>query len=199
MFALNPMNTTDYTAQAETFLTRNGIKFRATLSDSKTPAWDGPHGHHYRVTLSKNRPIYRLYEEIAEMPNQSYRFTFDFWGSEKASDDLKRHTELSDKISRHERELSGACGQNAANIRAFVEGLKERQATLQPHPSAYDVLACISSDAGCPDTFEDYCAEYGADSDSIRDLQTFRRCSRFAKRLREFFTETELEELSEIQ
>lgn len=66
-------------------------------------------------------------------------------------------------------------------------------------PTAYGVLACISSDAYCPETFEDFCAEYGYEADSIKALQAFRRCSAFAKRLRAFFTETELQELSEIQ
>jgi hypothetical protein len=64
--------------------------------------------------------------------------------------------------------------------------------------SAYDVLACISGDANCPDTFENFCAEYGYEGDSIKALQTFRRCSAFAKRLNAFFTPGELEKLAEI-
>jgi type II secretory pathway component GspD/PulD (secretin) len=62
----------------------------------------------------------------------------------------------------------------------------------------YDVLAGISGDAYTPETFADFCAEYGYESDSIKALQTFRRCSAFAKRLRAFFTEAELEQLQEI-
>lgn len=65
--------------------------------------------------------------------------------------------------------------------------------------SAYDVLACISGDVNCPDTFKDFCAEFGDDEDSIKALQTFRRCSAFAKRLRAFFTDGEIEQLQEIQ
>jgi hypothetical protein len=66
-------------------------------------------------------------------------------------------------------------------------------------PSAYSVLACISSDQYCPDTFKDFCSDYGYDTDSIKVLKTFKVCSKFARRIRNFFTETELEELSEIQ
>ena len=133
----------EYDTQAEQFLTSNGIKFRATLSDTKSPEWsvNGRHGHHYRVTLSK--PAKRL--------------TFDFWSS------------ISDKLI----------------------GVK----TVCP----YDVLACVNGDAYCPETFKDFCAEYGYDEDSIKALQTFRRCSAFAKRLRVFFTEAELTQLQEIQ
>jgi hypothetical protein len=132
----------EYDTQAEQFLTSNEIKFRATLSDTKTPAWgdNGKHGHHYRVTLSK--PAARL--------------TFDFWGS----------------------------------IADAEKGIQT--------VSAYSVLACISGDAYTPETFADFCAEYGYESDSIKALQTFRRCSAFAKRLRAFFTEAELEQLQEI-
>jgi len=66
-------------------------------------------------------------------------------------------------------------------------------------PSPYDVLACISSDAYCPDTFQDFCEEYGYEEDSIKALQTFQRCERFSKRLNEFFTREEIEDLAEIQ
>lgn len=130
-----------YDTQAETFIAKNGIKFRATLSDSKSPAWEGPHGHHYRVTLSRS----------------GSSLTFDFWGSKADAD--------------------------------------KGEKTVSP----YDVLACISGDAFCPETFKDFCAEYGYEEDSIKALQTFRRCSRFTSRLRDFFTPSELEELSEIQ
>jgi len=133
----------EYGTQAEQFLTSNGIKFRATLSNTKSPAWgsDGKHGHHYRVTLSK--PAKRL--------------TFDFWSS----------------------------------IADAQKGIK----TVRP----YDVLACVNGDAYTPETFEDFCEEYGYDSDSIKALQTFRRCSAFAKRLSAFFTAKELEQLQGIQ
>lgn len=65
--------------------------------------------------------------------------------------------------------------------------------------TAYDVLACISSDAYTPDTFEEFCADYGYDTDSRKAHATFRRASAFAKRIRAFFTAEELKALSEIQ
>ena len=66
-------------------------------------------------------------------------------------------------------------------------------------PIPYSVLACISGDIHYAETFADFCSDYGYDQDSITALQTFRRCSAFAKRLRAFFTESELSQLSEIQ
>lgn len=151
-----PMNTTNYTEQAEQFLTRNGIKFRATLSDSKPApfAKDGKWGHHYRVTLS--RKISKPRPTSDPSCFKPDRMVFDFWGS----------------------------------MRDYDHGNK----TVTP----YDVLACISSDVNCPKTFRDFCAEYGYSDDSLSAMQTFRRCSAFAKRLQAFFTAQELEELSEI-
>lgn len=145
------MQTTDYNKQAQDFLDKYGIKFRATLSDSKTPQWAGgdKHGHHYRVTLSKGKR------------GQGVKFgqhiTFDFWGS--------------------------------------IADAEAGKTEVQP----YDVLACISGDVCCADTFDDFCAEYGESEDSIKALQTFRRVSAFSKRLRAFFTEEEIQDLSEIQ
>ena len=148
--------TSQYNQQAETFLTSNGIKFRATLSDTKTSAWSikGEHGHHYRVTLSKPAQ-HSAFRGLAKLAGK--RVVFNFWSS----------------------------------IADAEKGLL----TVRP----YDVLACISSDAYTPETFKDWCSEFGDSSDSIKALQTFRRCSAFAKRLRDFFTEAELEQLQEIR
>lgn len=67
------------------------------------------------------------------------------------------------------------------------------------YPTAYSVLSCISSDANTPEAFADFCNEYGYDSDSIKARDTFKRCALFARRLRAFFTEAELEGLAEIR
>ena len=142
----------EYDKQAETFLSKHGLKFRATLSDTKTPAWKEAGercGHHYRVTLSQDR-------KATGIDRPARKLVFDYWGS-------------------------------------------IRDAETRREPSAYDVLACISGDVYYPESFEDFCAEYGYNEDSIKALQTFRRCSAFAKRLQAFFTEAEIEELQQIQ
>ncbi len=66
-------------------------------------------------------------------------------------------------------------------------------------PTTYSVLACIASDYHTPDTFEEFCSEYGEDNDSRIALQTFRHVDRFAQGLRKFFTEEEAEELNAIR
>lgn len=104
----------------------------------------------------------------------------------------------------------GETGKESGNhYRVTISGAKRKltfdfwgsinDARNDEYPSEYDVLACISGDCYCPETFAEFCGEYGYEQDSIKALQTFRRCSAFAKRLRAFFTESELEQLTEIQ
>lgn len=66
-------------------------------------------------------------------------------------------------------------------------------------PTAYDVLACVSGDVYSPETFEDFCSEYGYDADSRKAEQTFKAVDKFARKLRAFFSESEIEALSEIR
>lgn len=65
-------------------------------------------------------------------------------------------------------------------------------------PTAYDVLKTAGCDVHCPDTFEDFCGQYGYDQDSRTAERTFRRCDNFAQRLRAFFTEEEQEAVATI-
>ncbi len=79
----------------------------------------------------------------------------------------------------------------------FWNSLHDMQNGTQPH--AYDVLACISGDTYCAETFEDFCADFGYDTDSLKAQDTWKRCAKFAKRLQAFFTADELTQLVEIQ
>lgn len=152
------MTTTDYTEQAQAFLSQYGISFRAKLSDTKPCPWkdddniaQGP-GHHYRITLKRIRPL-----PSGSLYYGSPAITFDFWGS--THDAQIGKTEL----------------------------------------DAYDVLACISSDAQEYLNFKGWCEEFGYDQDSIKALKTYKRAEAFSKKLRAFFTPQEITALQEIQ
>lgn len=136
----------EYTEQAEKFLTDNNLNFRATLASNQTcPPWDDEkhvHGDKYRITISRK--------------GEPGRLAFDFWDS----------------------------------FDAMQKG---------EEPSAYDALTCVSSDAYTPEDFADFCSEYGYDEDSRKALNIFKRADRFARRIRAFFSEAELEQLSEIR
>lgn len=78
----------------------------------------------------------------------------------------------------------------------FWNSHADRQAGKSP--TAYDVLACVSSDLYYPETFEEFCSEYGYEQDSRKAEQTFKAADKFGRKLRAFFTEKEAEDLSEI-
>jgi len=64
---------------------------------------------------------------------------------------------------------------------------------------AYSVLACCSSELYCPDTFEEFCNEFGYDNDSRQAEKTFKALSKFSAKLQKFFfTKQMREDLSEI-
>jgi len=69
------MLSTDYDGQAQAFLDRFGLRFRATFKGDRCPPWCGGkccHGDRYRVTLSR-RGAFSL---------KPKRFTFDWWNSQ---------------------------------------------------------------------------------------------------------------------
>lgn len=138
----------EYDKQANDFLKRNNLQFKAVLKDEKSPPWSKQpmHGRHYVVTLSGSTPF-----------GNKRKISFDFWGSIKDRED----------------------------------GVIELR--------AYDVLACISSDVYYPETFNEFCEDYGYSPDSISAIPTFRRCITLGKKLRKFFSEKEIEELQDIR
>lgn len=64
-----------------------------------------------------------------------------------------------------------------------------------PHP--YDVLACIQKND--PGTFENWCGDIGADTDSRKAEKTYKAVVAEWEKVEAFFTAEELEALQEIQ
>lgn len=64
-------------------------------------------------------------------------------------------------------------------------------------PTLAEVLDCLASDsAGVANTsFEEWCGEYGYDTDSRKALRTYRVCDRQAERLKDFLGSASFEEL----
>lgn len=60
-------------------------------------------------------------------------------------------------------------------------------------PTAYAVLACAGSDLSCPEEFDEFCAEFGYDTDSRKAEKTFRLCAAFGRKLRAFFDNEEMQ------
>jgi len=52
-------------------------------------------------------------------------------------------------------------------------------------PTAKDILDCLFSDADCGDiTFENFCSEFGYDSDSMKAMNIYRDCQKNGTKLR---------------
>lgn len=64
-------------------------------------------------------------------------------------------------------------------------------------PSAYSVLACITKYD--PGTFEQFCGDYGYDTDSRKAEKTYKAVVEEWQNIRTLFTPEELEKLQEIQ
>lgn len=201
-----------YHAQADQFLTSNGLKLRATLSDSKTPAWDD-YQPMKKCEKCKGLGCFRSFPfgtpqtvwQSRQTPPQNVPIytKCDVCKGEKEVPDLEarkhgHHYRVTISRGKSPRPIcSGTTLKPDRFTFDFWGSIADAQSGKHPH--AYDILACISSDAHTPETFEGWCSEYGESTDSLKALQTFRRCSTFAKRLRAFFTPAELEQLAAIQ
>ncbi len=64
-------------------------------------------------------------------------------------------------------------------------------------PSNYDILTCLTKYD--PNTFEDFCDEYGYDTDSRKAENTYQAVRKEYNDLAKIFTEEELDQMAEIQ
>lgn len=67
---------------------------------------------------------------------------------------------------------------------------------IAPKPSAYSVIACIQKND--PDTFENFCGDYGYVTNSRKALKTYLAVQEEWTKVRRFFTQAELERIQEI-
>lgn len=61
------------------------------------------------------------------------------------------------------------------------------------HPDLYSLLTCIKSDYQIPDSFEEFCSEFGYSTDSIRAEKIFKASVLQSAKLKQIFTEDEIE------
>ena len=79
---------------------------------------------------------------------------------------------------------------NKTLILPFWNSYNDAQAGVDPEASS--ILGCYASDIRCPDTFEDFCGEFGYDEDSRKAFTTWQNCSKFSKELNRFFDNEEM-------
>lgn len=176
------MKTSSYDTQAADFLAKHGLKLSLKQGTKECPwSHEGKSGNHYVVTILK--------DIRSSEPEKGGRIAFDFWGSIADREALEKAKSSLARCQAYEHDVA----MRTESIRQHERAIKEAT------PSAYGVLACISGDVHCPNTFQEFCDEFGYDEDSRKAEKQFKACHAFAQKLRAFFTEQEIEELSEIQ
>lgn len=166
----------EYVQQAEEFLARANAKmkidFRGVAINTN---WDDKKRNMYKITLTTPHG----------------KMIFDFWDSiqntEICAMSLQKYAEKRYKI--HFDNLT-----NREKVTAQKE-LRVKQAAARP--TAYDVLAVMTKYD--PGAFEDFCADFGYDTDSRRAERIYFAVQKEYHDLARIFTPKQMEELAEIQ
>lgn len=107
------------------------------------------------------------------------------------SSEYKRHF-VDDKQKRHVFKIRLSKGGKQYTFefgQSIAEGNTE--------PTLYEVLACLTKHD--PETFEDFCSEFGYDNDSRTAEKTYKAVCKEFNNIQRLFTEEELELLTIIQ
>lgn len=189
----------DYDTQADSFLQKHGLKFRAVLKNTKAPGWDTPQ------PMKKCESCKGRGERFASWPFGRHQTQWEFLRKQN----MPIYTpcgvchgegEVPDlEAPKHGNHYHITLSQGRQRRLSFDFWGSIRDKEDGKHPTAYDVISCISGDLHTPVTFDDFCAEYGYSTDSRETLATWERCLTFSRRLKAFFTSEKRAELSEIQ
>jgi hypothetical protein len=185
----------EYTEQAEKFLTDHNLTFRAVYVGEDCPPFcedsakgnllvprtfprtNHIHGSHWRLTISGT---------------DRGHLSVDFWDSYNSA--------IIRWVATHSLEASrtwvnrnyGRGSQTLAEKYA-----KEIRADRRRIPTAYDMLTSITKNE--PEMFEDFARDYGYDSDSRKAESIYQSVVKEWRMVSRFFTPGELAEAQEIQ
>jgi hypothetical protein len=184
------MTAIDYQKQATDFLEKHGIDFSFSQVGHDCPTFcedarlerdmdkvnDFPrkthiHGKHYRCTFKR----------------KDKQFTIDFWSSYA--------DEEYNALFYHEGNLV-VMAENVYwdKYGKYPRRLRDMKGKRRPTP--YDVLAAVTKND--PGTFENFCGDYGYDTDSRRAEGVYKAVQVEYAKMQAFFTEEELTELQDI-
>lgn len=166
---------TKYEKQANDFLKQTGVKIEFKFL-KHGPHFDGETNHRdiYAVTISRGtrKMIIQFGQSIAE----SQHFIDHKTG--------RKYTTAGNGIN-------SSWKITQEGLENFCKPVKGKQ------PTNYDILACLTKYD--PGTFEDFCSEYGYDTDSRQAERTYKTVKEEFINLQTIFTDKEIEELQEIQ
>ena len=166
----------EYTKQATDFLKRAGANIKIEFQGvAINKDWDNKKRNLYKVTLTTPRGTY----------------TFDFWdninNTKICAMSIKQYVEKRYKIRYDDLTVQG---KNMAE-----KELKYKKD--KAHPCAYDIMSTmVKYDPG---TFEDFCCEFGYNTDSRKAEKIYFAVQKEYNNLVRIFTDKQMEELAEIQ
>lgn len=161
------------------------------------------------LTLRENDTCFEYSENPKKLKKlmQEVEITVEYKGTDiHFTDDKEKRIILEIKVLRgengmfftfgmsiHDTELFALSAKSAAQKLPFAEIYKKRYEIRDN--LLYSILSCIASDYYCPETFEDFCTEFGYDTDSRRAEKTFHACLEQSRKLKTVFTPEEIEYL----
>ena len=150
------------------------------------PIWaeDGKHGIKYAITLKNSR----------------YSYTFDYWGSIHDREMLSIAEQVESRLNSSSPQffqLKDFLQENGFPIGMTAIGFRAVEKTREAiKPTAYDILACL--DVLYSDTFDDFCSDFGYDTDSIKAEKIYKSMQEQDRALRKLFTMDEIDLLNMI-
>jgi hypothetical protein len=181
----------EYTEQAEKFLTDHKLTFRAVYVGEDCPTFcdDAAKGDALIVgTFPRKNHIHGSHWRLTLSGEGRGHFTIDFWDSYRDAE--IRHIRKTGEVrySDQARRLGLEPGATRFEI--------SRKYKTDPTPNAYDMLACIEKSE--PGTFEDFCGDFGYDTDSRRAETVYQAVVKQYRQLARFLSDEELSEAQEI-
>jgi hypothetical protein len=178
---------TDYQKLATDFLTKTGTEFKAEfLKNDFHFTGDKDKRDIYKITLKRGSRVY------------SFNFGNSINNSEFKIVNKLGQTLRGFNVPDKDRE---GCIKNGFKFTIYSYLLpfpiSESEKILKPvAPNEYDVLACLTKYD--PGTFENFCGDFGYDTDSKTAEKTYSAVCDEYKNVQALFTDAEIEELSEI-
>lgn len=178
------MKTSTYEQTATDFLTRNGIEFSTEFIK---------HDFHFDGDKDK-RDIYKV-----TFSRNGKKFILDFGQSINNSGFYAMYSRSKIELDRAWIKL------NKWDLMTRIKwstkasdfgGVKADSIHYPITPTAYDVIACLTKYD--PIDFENFCSEYGYDTDSRKAKKTYKAVDKEYTNVIKFFTPQEIEEMQEI-
>ncbi len=159
----------------------------------------------YRKYFPQDKEKRDVYNVTLKRGNREYTFTFgnslinsgcqiigfkDRTVKTIITEDYFKYLEKAKKYKKSLRQIF-----NLHNLNSYsISSSREIKPPKEPRP--YDVLACL--DVLYDDSFEDFCSNFGYDTDSITGEKIYNACLEQSNQLKILFNDKELEKLAEI-